>query len=208
MKKTILMLLILVGTLPIYAQLDRRTWLVGGSGSFTSTSNMLTYTNIEYYEKSKIIQITLSPTIGYFVLDKLAMGLKPAITWYGGETRYNVNIGSGNSYTGNLLLGPFVRYYFLKKEKPYNFLLESSYQIGIIKQFDNKKRDINNLSLLAGTVIYFNPSVGLEFLLGYKRSYYNGGRETLLIDNEPEFFTNIQKGLQFNIGLQFHLEKK
>ncbi|TAF44845.1 MAG: hypothetical protein EAZ51_07815 [Sphingobacteriales bacterium] len=98
-----------------------------------------------------------------------------------------------------------MRFYFLRKEKPYNLLLESSYQLGKLREYDKVKGTNNNFSLLAGTSLYFNKTIGLEFLLGYNR-FFSFTED----DNNNEAFCRkrLQNGLQFNIGLMFHLEKK
>lgn len=214
MKKIILILITIATTNSTYAQLDKKTWLVCGSGSFSSTISTVTYTSDitpgrfnGYIEKSKVFNLNLSPSIGYFFLDKFAFGLRPTITWKKSEGFDGTN---GRSLIPgfnrrDFVIGPFARFYFLKKEKPFNLLLESNYQLGIVKQLDDTQGITKNLTLLAGTVIYFNQSVGLEFLIGYNR-YQD--RQTFLHNNELQINNYTQKGLQFNIGLQFHLEKK
>lgn len=217
MKKIILILIFVISNLPIYAQLEKKTWLLGGSGSFSSTVSTVTYTNNvdpitlnAYFEKSKVFNLNLSPSIGYFLLDKFALGLKPTITW---EKSQGVDGTNGvslipNKNSRNFLIGPFFRYYFLKKEKPFNFLIESTYQFGMVRVFDNIKGNTNNLSILAGTSLYFNKTIALEFLLGYNRFFRTTRIESAGVEYPSYTQSILQKGLQFNIGLQFHLEKK
>jgi len=50
---------------------------------------------------------------------------------------------------------------------------------------------------LAGPVIYFNSSVGLEVLLGYSSSLED-------VENANK---EVRKGFQVAVGFQIHLEK-
>ncbi len=50
---------------------------------------------------------------------------------------------------------------------------------------------------MAGPVIFFNTSVGLEFLLGYSSS----------IEDIKDRYKNSIQGFQIGIGFQIHLEK-
>ena len=61
-----------------HAQIDKGIWLVGGSGKFYSYNS--TYNSTSYSNEAKYTQIDLSPTIGYFVADKLALGIKPTFS--------------------------------------------------------------------------------------------------------------------------------
>jgi hypothetical protein len=65
--------------------------------------------------------------------------------------------------------------------------------------FTPTKGSINTFSASAGPVIYFNSSVGMEFLLGYY------SRKEVIQQNGD--IINHQKGFQIGIGFQIHLEK-
>ena len=72
-----------------------------------------------------------------------------------------------------------------------NFLVEANYFYG--KDFYDKDFS-NSYGLKAGPVIYFNSSVGLEFLAKYEHFYNSSDSSTG--DN-----------FQIGIGLQIHLKK-
>lgn len=174
-------------------QIIKDNWLVGGTGTFLSSKN--TYTSPTYSSSSDRLDIKISPSIGYFIADKFASGLRVSFSKYKEE----VNGSSGlNTNVNRFEFGPFVRYYFLKTDNQYNILTDLSYQYGLYR-FKPTKGNINTFSLAAGPVIYFNSVVGLEFLLGY----YN--RKEVIKQNGDN--TNKQSGFQVNIGLQIHLEK-
>lgn len=177
-----------------YGQITKDNWLLGGTGSLRSLKTSYSSPNLS--TTSKRLDITVSPGVGYFVKDRLALGLKA------GYSKYKEQVdgpGGGYTNTNRYSFGPFVRYYFLLKEKEYNILTESSYQYGLYS-FRPTKGHSYVFTALAGPVIYFNSSVGLEFLIGY----YNT-KETIRI-NDNDFVTR-QKGIQVSIGFQFHLEK-
>jgi hypothetical protein len=58
----------------------------------------------------------------------------------------------------------------------------------------------DKFSIMAGPEIFFNSSVGLEILLGYKAT-------TQTIDNSPTGFSDAHKGFQISVGFQIHLQK-
>lgn len=176
----------------VFCQLTKGNWLVGGTGSFSSTKN--TYSNNNYYQTSDVTDIKISPNIGYFVVDKFAVGLRPSFS----KNKAQVTTTGGASTNVNRFeIGPFIRYYFLNDENHYNLLAEASYQYGVYR-FKPDKGNITTFSVLVGPVIYFNTVVGMEFLLGYyKRN-----------EDVKGSFTTEQKGFQIAVGFQIHLEKE
>lgn len=178
------------------AQLDKGIWLVGGTGSFYSyTEN---YSTPVYSTVGKFTNIDIGASIGYFLIDKFAVGLRPSFSSYKGEV---VNTPGGtNQY--KFSVGPFIRYYFLNKDKPFNILFDGSYQLGINKYLRSPKEKgkFNTLSIMGGSEIFFNNSVGMEILLGYSS-------KVVSIENSPGAFNNTKNGFQVSIGFTIHLEK-
>ena len=66
----------------------------------------------------------------------------------------------------------------------------------------DEKGGRSNFSFLAGPAIYFNSSVAIEFLAGYIHTMEEISSQTY---GNP--YKQIDKGFQFAIGLQIHLEK-
>jgi len=180
-------------TFQSFGQLANGNWLVGGTGNFLSSKN--TYTSPTFSSSSDRVDIKISPNIGYFIIDKFAAGLRSSYT----KSKGVVNGPGGlNTNENRFEIGPFVRYYFLDAQKSYNVLTDLSYQHGFY-WFTPTKGNINTFSASAGSVIYFNSSVGLEFLLGYY------SRKEVIRQNGD--IINQQKGFQVGIGFQIHLEK-
>lgn len=176
------------------AQLEKRTYLVGGTGSFSRTqTNFETNGNSQ---KSKSIDINISPAVGYFFIDKLAAGLRTGFSKY--KVFENAAIGGAYTNINRLEFGPFARYYFLPKDKQLNIIADAGYQYGIYSFKNiNQKGNINTFSFFAGPVVYFNNTVGLEFLIGYKSR----------TEDVKQSFKQTENSFQIAIGFQFHLKK-
>lgn len=165
----------------VKAQVTKGNWLVGGNAVFSTLKSAST-SAVQF----KQTNIQLSPVVGYFLKDKFAVGLKPSYT-YGSNIVANTN--------SIIRIGPFARYYLLSTERTFNLISEVSHAYGSISgKGQTEGQRFNTFSLSAGPVIYFNSSVGLEFLIAYSN--------TKVVN-----FTGHNNELNFGIGFQFHLEK-
>ena len=195
MKSFFLATVICSISISAFGQLSKSTWLVGGTGSLYSYNEIYTFPLA--IGTAKYTSIDLSASVGYFFVNKFSAGIRPYLSIYKGS-------GSGGGSTNNLKLavGPFARYYFLKEDKQFNLLVDAGYQVGINqeKNGDNPKGKFNTLSLTAGAEVFFNESIGLEFLIGYKHQIAS-------YDNSPSAYISDRKGFQTSIGFNFHLEK-
>lgn len=184
------------------AQLDKGTWLVGGNGNIDFykqdfKSDYTTYT-------AKITKIDIDCSIGYFIKDKLVLGLRPTFFFENGKIYDNGNATGEIGTRTKLLTGPFIRYYFLEKNKSFNILTDISYQYGInVDPIPNNKSKgiVRQFTASAGLELFFNSVVGMEILAGYKNKYED-------IDYGNGFFYSDKKNsFQINIGFQIHLQK-
>ncbi|MDQ6610159.1 MAG: hypothetical protein M3Y85_10105 [Bacteroidota bacterium] len=172
-------------------QIEKGNWLVGGSGSYNRTKS-------EGLSKYTSRTVDFAIPVGYFIKDKFAAGIMANILF--SKEEFPQIDGTTAKQTFNQVgIGPFMRYYFLKFSGNINILSEGSvlYTTGKVK---NRGTTIDqpaflDYSFYTGPVIFFNSSVGLEFLLGYKYSSYTD------IDIQ-------EKSIKFKIGFQIHLEKK
>ena len=185
-------LLLLCCTLTAHAQLEQGTWLVGGAFNFSTEESNTPYSNSTIASVYRNTNFKINPSIGYFLFDKLAAGIKPQFTWYKSTPISNA-MGTANYI--RFWIGPFIRYYLLNPAKQWNLLTEANYQYEITVHKPDKVGS-NNYSFNAGPVVYLNSSVGVEFLMGYYYLTYGMGEQF------SEF-----RGVQLNIGLQIHLTK-
>jgi hypothetical protein len=155
------------------AQIEIGNWMMGGSGGISNYKSK----SVGYSQEGT--NIFISPNVGYFLIDKLNLGASVSLSFY------------NPSATKTYGLSPYVRYYFLEKEKQINLFSEVGY--GFQKQI-HSSATLQTFDLKAGTVIFLNSSVGLEVTLNYKNSKNNLDYQTRL--------------LFLGIGFQIHLEKE
>jgi len=192
MKKLLLLTLVILSLhFSLHAQLEKGSWMVGGSLGLSSS------TTPTYYGNNTITQISISPKAGYFLIDRLAAGLSINSTF---DHNHYPN-SSPSSYNDNLYgIGPFARYYFLPTQKPANILVEVSDQYSWIT-YTGQSGHLreNTYGFAAGPAFFLNPSVSLECTLGYawtKTSGYNPEQ------NSHTFRTAI--GLQIYLPAKHH----
>ncbi len=167
------------------SQINKGYWLVGGNINYSSTSYQS-----DFGSRSQAFDFKVAPNLGYFAANKFAVGFKSNI----GKSGFKLNTDVGNPYYIDFNLGPFLRYYLLPVDKQYNLLTEIYYQYGFIGSNGKSNVSKNTFSLQGGTEVYFNSSIGLEFLIGYTTTKYVG-------------YSGRNNQVQFGIGLQAHLIK-
>lgn len=172
------------------SQITQGNWMVGGSIGFSSTAY-----NSDAGGQNSGFNLNIAPDIGYFITDKFVSGIRVGFNKQGSKSTSSV-IGTSvyNSYT-DANFGAFLRYYFLDTEKQFNLLVDGAYQYGFVASSpSNQSNNKHTFSINAGPVVYFNSSVGLEFLIGYTSQEYVG-------------FKGNNNTVQVSLGLHFHLEK-
>jgi hypothetical protein len=186
--RTLFFFLVLTTALSLNAQITKGNWLVGGDGNYSSVKFLSEINGIK--TKSTANSIRLNPNLGYFISDKFAGGLQLNFTF--------LEPGSSTKST-SYSFGPFIRYYFLEQSKRINLFAQANYNLGFGKNASNVETDTNGYGLKAGTVLFFNSSVGIELSLNYtnsnSKSNFNGGSE------------NTSKTFLIGLGFQIHLEK-
>ena len=197
----------LLFTFNSFGQLNKKTWLVGGTGSFDSYKQNETFIFQGNGESNEILrtikEVEFSPKIGYFIIDKLVLGIGTSFTSEKSDAiTITGSFGDSSSKSHSFSIGPFARYYFLKKDMPYNILAEGSYQLGSLNNGNyspEQKGKLTNASFFVGPELFFNSSVGIDLLVGYKTSARK-------MDN-PNTPSITKNGFQVAFGLQIHLEK-
>ncbi len=175
----------------LFAQVSKGNWIVGGSGSLDLSKTELG-NGSNYTSSSKKRSFGLSPYVGYFPLNQLAVGIRTNF-----ERNKYINEGSNSFVSKVLEAGPFARYYFLPTGSKVNLLTEGSFQYG--HRWGNQDFRLRTYSLSAGSVFFLNQHVGVEMLMGY----YNR-KETLAPNESSNFRTS---GLKMSLGVQVHLGK-
>lgn len=161
-------------TISSNAQITKGNWMVGGSGSFYSANLK------DQNSDSKSIGLELRPNVGYFLVDKFAVGISPLLAY---------NKPEDGSSAINYGIGLYSRYYLLNTERRVNILTHIGYSYFKSSNSDSKS---TALDLKAGPVIYFNSSVALEMTLNY---------------NSNQQSSTTYNILSIGLGFQIHLEK-
>ena len=192
MKRHLLSLLFISIAIPALAQIKNGQFLVGGNISFESLK--VDRSTDDY----KTMNLFISPNIGYFIIDKLAGGLRFDLRSY----KQTTPIDSRHISTS---ISPFIRYYFLPSVKKVNAFIDVGYlnyrtrhSYGSSSPYTQKS---NGYHISAGPVIFLSDKVALEFILGYKRNLLNHSSEI-----ESRFNTAL--GLQIHLGKIKRKEKK
>jgi len=167
-------IIIVLFSITANSQITKGNWMVGGDAY---------YSYDKYNSTSETWSIYFSPNVGYFFLDKLAVGIKPT---FGIAKKSKAGYG----------IDVFTRYYFLKSTKIINFFIEPKGGISYSKSRGGDSINSYNYGIKAGQALFLNQSVALEFFMDY--------------NNRAGSYKNIKSNSQrifFGFGLQIHLEK-
>lgn len=196
MRYLTFLIIFLFITTTAFSQLDKGIWIVGGSGSFNSYHR--DFSTPAYTVIYKNTDITISPSVGYFIIDKLALGLRPSYLLQKSEDRGSTGTASGGKGNfSSLEIGAFGRWYIFNKDNNYNIVTDISYSYGFQSNFGSNTGHSNSIKALVGPVLYFNSSIGVELLIGYNSKH-------IFSDDRTK---NFDRGFLTTIGFQIHLEK-
>jgi hypothetical protein len=196
MKKTLVTLFVVLGSISAFAQFEQGTMLVGGDFGLEFTTEKSKYDN-QTNTEGKGSSFALEPQFGYFVIDNLAVGGELGLTLSSWKPE-----GSDGKFTSTTLtLAPFVRYYF----EPGVFV-EGKYAFGTSKSkddfggdVDEDKYSVGGWSLGAGYAIFLNDNVAIEPMIGYGATTFKNKTS-----GEPAV-KNINSGLFVRVGFQIYL---
>ena len=189
MRILILLSLFLALTNKAMPQIGKGQFLVGGNTSFESVK--IDGDGV-YVTSYKTTTLFVSPNIGYFIIPKLAGGLRLNVSVY----KQNTAVYSQT----NISLSPFLRYYLLAQKQKFNVLVDASYiNVKSKTRIQGNPTAIvertTGYNILVGPSIFLNEHVALEFLLGYKQTQLKDHGE-----NKNSTFNTV-------LGLQIHLGK-
>lgn len=135
-------------------QIKRNQLFVGGNLNFR-TGQILTNSAAEGYE------INIAPKVGYFIINRLALGLGADIQQY----NYNKGVSTGNSIS----IGPLARYYLTIRKNAIVFELAYNY---------GKEEDKSTISFTSSpppiTISLINKSIFYQYSFGAGYTYFIG----------------------------------
>lgn len=155
-------------------------------------------------------QYGISPTLGYFLRDNLAVGLTGSVGRYRNEYE-NTTPGSYNSSNTSYAqsVGPFVRYYHMVNEKFGLYgQLAGGYQHGSDRTSDNRPNAATSRSsynggfgsLTPGLVFFPTEKLGLQLTLG--NLGYTASKGSQKQDGFTQKSTSTIKDFNARFGLQ------
>jgi hypothetical protein len=179
MKKGLLVAAVLCAAIGSNAQINKGQYLVGGSAGFQQSKA----------GEEKTTTIFLSPNAGYFVADKLAVGLDANF-----RSDKTTEDGDDLSKQSSFNVGPFVRYYFLPTAQKVNVFAHGAFRFGSIKVGDADGVSSTDWTIKAGPAFFLSPSVALETAVYYGSLKY---KDVDAINN-----------FGLSVGFQIHLGGK
>ena len=180
--RTLFVLSLLLSSLLSFSQISKKQWLVGGDGTFSIINPSYNY--------SKYRSMEFSAGGGYFLINKLAVGIRAGYK-HNMESGENTNIYYKQTST-QINVRPFVRYYFLPINRKLNLLTDVSYYHGWVRDenlYGYSKGKTFGYSFASGPAFFITPNSALELTLNYdydKSWYYT-------------------KSWRMKVGFQIHL---
>ncbi len=188
MKTILLLSLLLALTTTAFTQVSKGQFLIGSSINFESIKNENSsygnYESTNYY---------ISPNIGYFIINKIATGLRVDFKSYNNKSE------SLETHQTNTSISPFLRYYFLPVQKKVNAFIDVSYIHNKSKWSSNSNAGYfvkaKGYYFYGGTAIFLTNQIALEFTFGYRHT------------KSDDFGNTKENKLSSGVGLQIHLGK-
>jgi hypothetical protein len=194
MKTITPVLLLVLFSNAIQAQIKKNQWMIGGRIDF-SHANGDAAVNTTVAGDSKNTNYEASASLGYFFIDKFCAGLRLGAggTYAKQDYSYSNVYSSSDSKATTVNLSPFVRYYFLNVSQKVNFFADAAYTYShgrtetdgtqvinipggmpsITEYHVENKVNSNSYSIAAGPAFFLNTKVSVELFLKYSHSKIN-----------------------------------
>ena len=188
MKTSLLIFLLSLLTGTAFTQISKGQFLVGGNINFESVKD-----ENSIYGSNKNTNYFIAPNIGYFIIDKMASGLRINIGHYILKSRDH------ESQFNTTSVSPFLRYYFLPIPKKVNAFIDVTYLLTKTKWSDPNNEGYYEKSkgynIFAGPSIFLTDKIALEFIFGFKHT------------KSDNFGTSKTNTFHSGFGFQIHLGK-
>lgn len=182
MRTTILFVIVFACFHPAVAQINKGQFLIGGDMSYRSQK-------IHLGSQDRLKQFLLNANAGYFVINKLALGLRTGII----TSSFKIESQDVHNRSTSLTVAPFARYYFLQVKPKWNVFADAAYVTGSDKSKNanltvTQRSSFTGYDVKAGPVYFINKHVALELTAGIQHR------------------SNIQENIFVSaFGLQVHL---
>lgn len=185
----------------VHGQTTRGTILIGGESNFDlSLMNSKWKSDGGSGSNSNTLSFGVSPKIGLFIIDNLAIGVKLPIGFQFQEDENNDKFSSAS-----LGISPFLKYYFgTSNIKPYlngsvgfsNLVMKDDPATG---PSDKNTVGMFSFELGGGFGIFLNDKVSVDIGLGYNYSSYKEK------ENNDNNYRSIYSGVGLGVGISILL---
>ncbi|HEY9049633.1 MAG TPA: porin family protein [Ohtaekwangia sp.] len=202
MKKLITFLLSLIAflsTVYVQAQTKQGSLVFGGGLGYTSNRQETAAEDI------KTSTVSFSPSVGYFVIDNLSVGIDLQLS----QTKRDDGFG-GDDKVKTFLAGPFVRYYKFTSNDKFAFYGQAGFQFGTTKTEPDGGNEVKsgtfNFYISPGFSYFFNEHWALDLQFrGIQYQTYDPNKD--VDNNKQTSFTFGVDSLDPTLGVRFYLGK-
>lgn len=191
---------------------ERGNFLIGTRVGFSTAVSRLKVESPSFNydgEGSRTSQFNIAPAIGYFVTRNFAVGVGMSYSSYRSSDPSSADSTSreDDSYSSNLLFGPFARIYLPISE-------DNAFILGSIAGFGNTvnqvkvndvtqtiRTDLTSLGVAGGFTVFSQGGISLEALVIYS---FDRSRNSLNLQGIQRKTTTWTNALNFSFGLQYY----
>jgi outer membrane protein len=199
-KLILLSILITIFTFAVSAQTEKGSISISGRSSFEGAyfSNRIKGANINISDRYAMsvdgYSITITPSIGYFVIDNLSVGA---------QSSFSITDGDYQSKTSQFVLMPTVAYYFPTKGPVKPFVAIGAGYTNISMELSLQGSNVDNMSFGgfafaggAGAAFFVRNNISIDLMLEYAEVSAKYSK-----DSSYKYST---KGLGGSIGFSFY----
>lgn len=205
MKKILFLIAVLLAgnLMVVKAQTEKGKWMLNGSSRLSFDSGKEKYKSGSTTSDSyKFTRLTFEPQIGYFVIDKLPVGLLVELS----RQSWKDPDDDDKEVYSSFIIGPFVRYYIADLDGLWPYA-QAAAGIGSYKErwipaegdSNDDKSSLFGYRLGVGATYFVNDRVGFDVYAGYASD-----TETYKVEDEGERdseYKYICSFVQFNVGI-------
>lgn len=193
-------------TLQLTAQTEKGSLLLGGStnlspasAGFSFSKSTAKLSNGIDLSDTKSYGLNISPAVGYFVADNLAVGMSLGIGFNGYKSGDN-----DTEWENTLSFSPYMRYYVpgSGKVKPYGEAGFSFFSTKSAFGNDDERSGSRGIGGGLGTAFFFGPKTSLDLFLNYN---YLFSRDEIILSGNPVRINSSTSILAFRVGFTFFL---
>ncbi len=144
---------LLFACMQLQAQTQQGSMMIGGNAGFANSSQ----------GDFSITTVSINPSIGYFVIDKLAVGASVGISFFSGDLLEGTSFG----------VGPFARYYFTDGSniRPFG---QVGFDWSSFKPKEGDSQSNTGFDVGVGASLFLNDHVAIDGIIGYNSMKADG----------------------------------